>query len=115
MNNFPDHQHRAARAGLLGRAAELRSRLERVRADLGRSREPLPRDSAEAAIALENDEVLEAIESTAVRELGLIDAALERAEQGVYGLCTHCAAEIEAERLRAVPYAIHCRACAPEN
>ena len=86
-----------------------------MRADLARKREPLPRGSADAAIAVENDEVLAAIGSTAARELGLIDAALERAEQGMFGLCASCAAEIEAARLRVVPYALHCRACAPEG
>lgn len=114
MNHLPDDSGRAARAGLLARAAELRDRLQRVRTDLKREREPLPRDSDDAAIALENDEVLNAIERTSSRELELIDAALERIEQGVFGLCVKCAGEIEAGRLRAVPYASHCRNCAPD-
>ena len=60
---------------------------------------------------MENDEVLEAIERAATRELEHIEAALERINQGVYGLCAKCAGEIDAERLRVVPYATHCRAC----
>jgi len=113
MNRNADHPERAARATLLARAAELRDRLARVRSDLQREREPLPRDSVEAAVAVENDEVLEALERTARRELGLIDAALERIEHGVFGLCIRCAVEIEPQRLQAVPYASHCRDCSP--
>ena len=114
MKASSDDRTRASRTGLLARAAELRDRLRRARADLAREREPLPRDSADAAIAVENDEVIEAIERAAVRELEQIDAALERLDQGVFGLCAKCAAEIDAERLRAVPYAPECRACARE-
>jgi RNA polymerase-binding transcription factor DksA len=108
-------RERTSRAALLARAAELRDRLKRVRADLSRQREPLPRDSADAAIAMENDEVLAALEHTAARELRLIDDALERIEHGLYGLCIRCATEIDAARLRSVPYASHCRSCAPED
>ena len=109
-----DHHGRLARDRLKSRATELQQRLARVRSDLRREREPLSKDSAEAAITQENDEVLEAIEDTSERELRLIDDALERIEQGLYGLCIRCAADIDAGRLQAVPYATHCRACAPE-
>jgi DnaK suppressor protein len=112
MKHHHEHLGREVRAALLARAAELRTRLARVRDDLRREREPLPRDSADAAIALENDEVLQALEHSAERELRLIDTALERIEHGVYGLCTKCSVEIDSGRLRAVPYANHCRACA---
>ena len=113
MNILSAVHGRAARASLLARAAELRDRLERVRSDLRREREPLPRDSDDAAIAVENDEVLEAIELTASRELTLIDEALERIGQGLFGLCGRCAGEIDVERLKVVPYATLCRDCAP--
>jgi RNA polymerase-binding transcription factor DksA len=113
MNAISDDPGRAARASLLARAAELRERLRRVRSDLNREREPLPRDSADAAISMENDEVLMALEQTATRELAFLDAALERIEHGAYGVCAGCSAAIDASRLRAVPYATHCRDCAP--
>jgi RNA polymerase-binding transcription factor DksA len=115
MNARPEDLQRAVRAQLLSRAGELRERLQRLRSDLRREREPLPRDAPEAAIAMENDEVLEAIERSATGELEHIDAALERIEHGVFGLCVKCPAEIDAKRLRAVPYATHCRQCAPED
>jgi RNA polymerase-binding transcription factor len=115
MNHSPDDKARSARAALLARAAELRDRLHRVRSDLRRERAPLPRDSADAAIVVENDEVLEALERGAARELELIDSALTRIEQGVFGLCVTCTDEIDAARIRTVPYALQCRECASDG
>jgi RNA polymerase-binding transcription factor DksA len=103
---------RNTRQRLLDRGAELRDRIERVQLDLRREREPLPRDSDDAAIVVENDEVLHAIEESATRELQRIQMALARLEEGVFALCEKCGAEIDAERLRVVPYASECRACA---
>ncbi|HET9862128.1 MAG TPA: TraR/DksA family transcriptional regulator [Steroidobacteraceae bacterium] len=106
---------RHVRQKLLDRGAELRDRIDRVRRDLRREREPLPRDSDDAAIVVENDEVLQAIEESATCELQRIQAALARLEEGVFTLCETCGAEIDAERLRVVPYATECRACARDG
>jgi len=114
MKASPDDRVRAARTTLLARAAELRDRLQRVRSDLRREREPLPRDSDDAAIAQENDEVLEALETTAARELSLIDSAMDRIDGGLFGLCTRCGDDIDPQRLQAVPHAPFCRECAPD-
>lgn len=51
---------------------------------------------------MENDEVT----------LGQIEAALERIEEGVYGLCTECDAKISKTRLNAIPYTAYCIKCA---
>ena len=99
------------RAWLLARDAELRDRIQRVQADLKREREPLPRDSAEAAVAVENDEVLEALEDAACRELTRIGRALDSLDAGTYGRCDRCGARIEPRRLAAVPHAMHCNTC----
>jgi len=108
---FADDELRLTRDRLLIRSAELRDRLVRVRRDLARQDEPLPRDLSDAAIVLENDEILEAIEETALAELDHIHLALERMEAGTFALCEDCGREIGAERLRAVPYANRCRHC----
>jgi RNA polymerase-binding transcription factor DksA len=108
---FADDELRITRDRLLIRGAELRDRLQRVRQDLARAAEPLPRDFSDAAIVMENDEILQAIEQTAVAELDRIHLALERMEAGTFALCEGCGREIGAERLRAVPYANHCRHC----
>lgn len=111
--NQQDDRGSACRSSLLSRAAELRDRVDRVRSDLKRERDPMPKDFSDAAIRMENDEVLEAIEQSATLELNAVNAALERISQGTFGLCVQCAGEIEAERLTAVPHATHCRRCAP--
>jgi RNA polymerase-binding transcription factor DksA len=114
MKTPSDDSLRQVRQILLGRGAELRDRLERVQRDLKREREPLPRDSADAAIAVENDEVLQAIENTAQGELERISLALRRLEDGRYTLCESCGAGIDAHRLQAIPYASQCARCARE-
>ena len=114
MKNQCNDNHRGTRAWLLARSAELRDRLDRVRADLHREREPLPRDSADAAIIVEIDEVLQAIESTATVEIGRIEWALARMDAGVFTVCEECGETIESKRLRIVPYATRCTRCEPE-
>jgi DnaK suppressor protein len=44
--------------------------------------------------------------------LRAITAALERLDAGTFGRCEACGKEIPEERLKAVPYATHCVACA---
>lgn len=40
-----------------------------------------------------------------------IDHALEKLDQGTYGICEDCNAEISEQRLKAVPFAIYCIEC----
>jgi RNA polymerase-binding transcription factor DksA len=115
MKQQSDHQLRDARQRLLARAAELRERIRRVQADLARTREPLPRDSADAAIVVENDDVLRAIETTAEAEVRHIAHALERFESGAFGVCERCGGDIGAARLEIVPYATRCSGCERES
>jgi DnaK suppressor protein len=44
-------------------------------------------------------------------ELGRIDAAIARLDQGSFGVCADCGEEIELRRLRALPQAIRCQGC----
>jgi len=62
-------------------------------------------DSASETFMRELDEGLE---ENAEHILGEIDAALERIEDGTYGLCADCGGPIGEERLLAVPYATLC-------
>lgn len=111
MKPLSDEQLRQARARLIQRRDELRDRIRRVTEDLRRERAPLPRDSEDAAIAVENDEVLEAVGSTAKAELAHIGEALGRVNAGTFGRCEICGGAIAAERLGVVPYATRCSAC----
>ena len=114
MHTMVDDKLRSAREWLLARSAQLRERVSRIQDDLRRQKTPLPRDAPDAAIVIENDEILQAIDESARSELRQIGLALERLEAGTYGLCESCGVMIAAERLRVVPYAAHCRDCAPE-
>ncbi len=44
-----------------------------------------------------------------------IDTALEKIEEGAYGVCEQCAKRINKERLKAVPYAKLCIDCQREE
>lgn len=94
------------------RREELKTRRERVRRDLSRAAGPLSQDFADQAIERQNDETLEAIGQAADEEIGQIDRALERIEQGRYGVCESCGEAISPERLRIAPYATKCVSCA---
>lgn len=40
-----------------------------------------------------------------------IDSALERLAEGTYGVCARCQEEINAERLKIIPFALFCTTC----
>ena len=65
-------------------------------------------DRAQAATELSEEFAMNEHETA---ELGAIDAALERLDQGLYGQCSDCGAEIPAARLQAWPTALRCIAC----
>jgi len=43
--------------------------------------------------------------------LNKVDAALRRLKEGSYGNCFECGGEIAQARLRALPFAVRCKAC----
>jgi DnaK suppressor protein len=43
--------------------------------------------------------------------LGMVQAALQRAENGGFGKCVECGEPVEKKRLEAVPWARHCIRC----
>lgn len=104
--------NQAIRERLLARREELLTRAQRARDDLQRTNDALSPDFAEQATQRENDDVLGAIEFSAREELSQIGRALQRLEQGEYGICVRCGAEIDPGRLEAVPHAELCPACA---
>lgn len=52
-----------------------------------------------------------AISDNEREKLGLIDAALERMNQGVFGTCLSCRRPVPTPRLQAVPWARYCTDC----
>ncbi|WKZ31691.1 MAG: TraR/DksA family transcriptional regulator [Thermodesulfobacteriota bacterium] len=48
------------------------------------------------------------------QELERMEVALRKLDEGTYGACSRCGAEIGDERLKAMPYAEHCLKCQTE-
>jgi len=99
------------RADLNARRALLLERQSRVDNDLKRRSDPLVADSADQAIQLQNDEVLEAIGKSLRKEITDIDEALERLKLNLYGICHQCGQNIPDARLAVTPSATHCATC----
>lgn len=62
-------------------------------------------------IAFERQQVAALLRDARLR-LTALDAALERIDQGTYGMCVACGAPIGDERLNALPDATQCIDCA---
>jgi len=61
-----------------------------------------------------NQEILMNLSETQRSRVRDIDAALERMEQGVYGLCARCEDENPARRLEVRPFSRYCVDCKSE-
>ncbi len=93
---------RARLAELTGNVAEIDSELRAL----------LPADFEEQATDLENQDALRGIEELKLQEIRQIGAALKRIAEGGYGECAQCGGMIDPKRLRALPTATRCIACA---
>ena len=102
------NKHEEIAKALMSRLSELRTHLAKVGHELHK---PLPADSEEQAIELENQEALEVIEKTEITEINQIEAALKRISEGTYGTCAKCRGPIEPGRLKALPTAVTCVSC----
>lgn len=94
---------------ITARIAELDKRMHEVDHELGA---PMTADMNDQAIDLEDDEVLEMLGIATQREIALLNLALERIEDGSFGICKKCEEPILEARLNAVPYAPLCKDCA---
>ena len=101
--------HEALRAELNRKKEELTVRLTKITANLRRGYEA---DSKERAKQLEDNEVVDALGNEARNELVKISAAIQRLDNGRYGICTECMEPIEVNRIKAYPYADECIECA---
>ena len=100
------------RQKLMDEKAELAKRIDKIHEH---ARNPLDADSAEQAAQLGNVAVVSALEAEAVEEVAEIDAALQRLNDGSYGLCITCGEEISPGRLSARPASAECVDCAEEH
>ena len=68
--------------------------------------------SEDRATDLENQDALEGIEISEIREIQQIGEALKRISEGTYGVCSQCGGNIDPKRLKALPTATRCISCA---
>ena len=92
----------AVKARLEAQLAELQQREDRIAQDLA---EPLNADSSEQAVEMQDDVSLEGQAALVSREIASVNRALLRVENGTYGECARCGADIAAKRLEARPEA----------
>jgi DnaK suppressor protein len=79
-----------------------------TRAEIEIHREPEPMD--DLVLATERDLAAHNLERE-TELLAEVEAALERIEEGHYGLCLDCGEEINPKRLATVPWASYCVRC----
>jgi len=94
---------------LKAKQEQLSMRILAIEADFHKGRS---QDFAEQATETENDGVLDEIHHEAKAELNLVNEAILRIKDGLYGNCSSCDASINPERLMALPYATKCINCA---
>ncbi len=97
------------KAQLETRLADLKGRLQGIEAELDSHQS---QDWEELATEREGDEVLEGMGVSGQQEIRKIEAALVRIDEGEYGSCVKCGAEIGEARLNVLPYTPFCRECA---
>lgn len=102
------------RAILVRRRDALRSALAGDLSLLKELRSESPGDVIDAAYDSAQDEISSQLAEVESRELASIENALERMNEGTYGLCEVCSGKIPLARLNALPYATMCIECQRE-
>src|SRR5215471_9396655 len=69
------------------------------------------RDEGDRANASQNQEMTWLLNSQERELLGLIDSALARIRDDIFGECEHCGQEIGFKRLAAIPWTRYCITC----
>ena len=90
------------------RLVDLQARLSNIKKDVTQAHSG---DSAEQAQERENDEVVDAIGNETALSISIIQAALDRIENGTYGACDQCGEPIARARLKVIPEATRCLNC----
>lgn len=95
------------------KAEALAEKLNLIESDAVRN--PLSSDSEDRSQQIENDDVLNELDSVEANELQLVKLALRRLDNGEYGVCGECGEQISEARLQALPYANICIECAKDS
>jgi DnaK suppressor protein len=94
------------------RQQELRKKVSTQQQD-GRAADPgdMAQDIADRAASSYTKEFLFHQSTNDRQLLGMVDGALSRIREGVFGQCISCGKEINPKRLEAVPWTRHCIEC----
>lgn len=90
----------------------LENRLRNIEKNRSRKKNALEQDWEEQATVRQNDEVLDGLEHEGTIQIEAIRTALSRIDEGTYGTCDGCEKPIAPARLKALPHATLCIACA---
>jgi DnaK suppressor protein len=104
-------RHAQLKALLVDRRHELQADVQRRIRDGRSDREHVGGDDLEVSDANTFEDVEFALLQMKSEALARVDHALLRLEAGEYGSCVLCDVEIAESRLRAIPFAVRCRAC----
>ncbi|HVG88169.1 MAG: TraR/DksA family transcriptional regulator [Gaiellales bacterium] len=106
-----------ARQKLVAERDRVAAELEELQEDLGTSLEDATDEDGvdshlgDSATETLDREVEQGLEDNAERLLAGIEAALQRIEDGTYGICERCGEPIDEARLEALPHATKCIEC----
>jgi len=93
------------------RQQELRRTVNRNQADGRKADEDTAQDVADRAASSYTKEFLFTQSNNERQLLQMVENALTRIREGIFGECIHCGKEINPKRLEAVPWARHCIEC----
>ena len=94
------------------RLRDLGVKVDAIESDL---RAPHNPDWEDNATESAGDEVLDALETSALAEIAQIRTALQRIGDGTYSECATCGRKIGENRLAVLPYATKCIDCAAQE
>jgi DnaK suppressor protein len=93
------------------RQVELRRTVTRTQQDGRTADEEATQDIADRAASSYNKEFLFHQSNNDRQLLQMVEGALDRIREGVFGQCISCGEEINAKRLEAVPWTRYCISC----
>ena len=101
---------------MLSTREKLRGELERTRSEIGRLKQRLE-DKADYGIGKGGSTIYEweinlALKQSLENKARSIEAALQKVEEGQYGICKECGVPISEERLAVLPHTATCVNCA---
>jgi len=97
-----------AKERLLAREQELLRDMRRLGDDAREAKETEVEDPIDEVGSSENQALNFRIDTVASEELGQVQAALQRVEDGTYGKCVDCGRGISDARLEALPWTPYC-------